>query len=496
MHTVHAMEQCIRPQLIVSSSAALSIAGCHHIGHPSNPAIMSAPLPPRPPLSTLRNCVNNVRQRGGDIPAHTIIRYAFTLAKKQNTELLWKLFGCTLYPGCMQYPEIQQMIDFVAACPALVVAGVQKTIEHIVLGAYMQKNPTLYTHSLAIIEHGAEVISTIADANVSMIVTRLQDGTIELFNRKTGKVLQLLTEQSHVINSMALSPDGGMLAVSENNTVRIWDTSTALLVYSLIGGVKKITSCMFSPHGNTLAVCEQNSIHLWNSKTASLLHKLIGHVNRIRTIAFSSDGSMIASASSWHTTCIWDTTTGALLHTLPNGRGKVFCITFSLDGSLLATLASNNTINLWDIKTGTLLKTLTGSAGFLHAMDCNHSGSIIATVSTNHFAQRWDTKTGRAHSLQQVEALLEPFIVFSPDGSLLISKTRDAIFIWDSEKGALRNTFTTGHIAPIDVVQYSPDGSVIVSMSRRDSTIRFWGYQSLCEALLAPEQAPVAPSAI
>jgi hypothetical protein len=134
------MEQCVAPQLRTNPRAVLSIAACHHIGHPSNPAVMSAPLPPRSPLLTLRNCVNNVRKRGNNIPAYAIIEYAFRLAKKQNTEFLWQLFGYTLYPGCTKHPEIQQMIDFVVTRPPLVVAGMQKKIKRIVFDAYRQNN--------------------------------------------------------------------------------------------------------------------------------------------------------------------------------------------------------------------------------------------------------------------------------------------------------------------------------------------------------------------
>ena len=139
MYTVHAMEQFIAPQLRVNPRTVLSAVAYHHIGHPSNPAIMSAPLPPRPLLSMLRNRVNNSRQRSSDIPAHAIINYAFALAKKQNTEPLWKLFGCTLYPGCMKHPEIQQMINFVMDQPSIVISGIPKKIDHIVFGAYIQK---------------------------------------------------------------------------------------------------------------------------------------------------------------------------------------------------------------------------------------------------------------------------------------------------------------------------------------------------------------------
>jgi hypothetical protein len=83
-------------------------------------------------------------------------------------------------------------------------------------------------------------------------------------------------------------------------------------------------------------------------------------------------------------------------------------------------------------------------------------------------------------------------VAFSPDGSLLISKSGDTVFIFDSKKGLLRTTFATGHAASMDIIQCSADGSLIASLSPRDGSTRLWGYRSLREALLT-EVAVVVP---
>ena len=64
-------------------------------------------------------------------------------------------------------------------------------------------------------------------------------------------------------------------------------------------------------------------------------------------------------------------------------------------------------------------------------------------------------------------------LVYSPDGSVLASGSRDrTIRLWNLETGELLHTLR-GHTDGINSVAFSADGSTIISGSR-DDTVRIW----------------------
>ena len=87
-----------------------------------------------------------------------------------------------------------------------------------------------------------------------------QDGTIRLWNTKTGTQLTTLEDHPESIGSIAFSLDGEMLAVTggrKNTSVGLWDVNTRKIVATL---EKKMLSVTFSPNGNTLVCANENEI--------------------------------------------------------------------------------------------------------------------------------------------------------------------------------------------------------------------------------------------
>ncbi|MYA70851.1 hypothetical protein F4Y19_12330, partial [Candidatus Poribacteria bacterium] len=64
----------------------------------------------------------------------------------------------------------------------------------------------------------------------------------------------LLTGHTWGMHSMALSPDGDILASgSEDTTIRLWDMQTGAHKKTLNGHTHRVYSVAFSPDGKTLA---------------------------------------------------------------------------------------------------------------------------------------------------------------------------------------------------------------------------------------------------
>jgi WD40 repeat protein len=72
-----------------------------------------------------------------------------------------------------------------------------------------------------------------------------------------------------------------------------------------------VQSVAFSPDGQLLASASYDqTIKLWNPATGALMHTLEGHSHWVESITFSPDGQLLASGSADQTIKLWDPATG------------------------------------------------------------------------------------------------------------------------------------------------------------------------------------------
>lgn len=92
------------------------------------------------------------------------------------------------------------------------------------------------------------------------------DGTIKLWDAVTG-ALQLTIQSDSVVESLAFSPDGRLLAAGggyDNHLVRLWDTQTGALLRVLDGHTHAVDYLSFSPDGRLLASASYDGeVRLW-----------------------------------------------------------------------------------------------------------------------------------------------------------------------------------------------------------------------------------------
>ena len=131
---------------------------------------------------------------------------------------------------------------------------------------------------------------------------------ISLQDAHTGAEKMRLTGHTWGIHSMALSPDGNILASgSEDTTIRLWDMHTGEHKKTLNGHKHRVYSVAFSPDGKTLASGSVDSdIRLWDPHTGEHKKTLMGHTNWVRSIAFSADGKTLVSGSDDGSVLIWE----------------------------------------------------------------------------------------------------------------------------------------------------------------------------------------------
>lgn len=102
-----------------------------------------------------------------------------------------------------------------------------------------------------------------------------------------------------------------------------------------------MNSVAYSPDGQALAVSDQNgAIYLWNTSADTLIATHHGD-----SFAWAPEGNILATGDDGNT-YLWNTTTETLIATLPKGMGEPKA--FAPYGNTLAT-DNGNYIYLWHL---------------------------------------------------------------------------------------------------------------------------------------------------
>ena len=228
------------------------------------------------------------------------------------------------------------------------------------------------------------------------------------------------------IASIAISPDGTMLAAGDGNPARVWDLVTGdelftkapggwlsqpafspdsvllalagesgtLSLYGRDGRLRAqlyaddgygLQDPTFSPDGTTIAVQQfsrdrpspDSPILLWDwrSDTTQVWPALNGE-----TPTYSPDGRQLASAPRTGGPAeVRDPASGELLHTLDGHTAPIVDFAYSPDGSLIATASLDGTARLWSADSGEPILRLPELPGEVTSVTFSPDGRHLAT---------------------------------------------------------------------------------------------------------------------
>ena len=304
----------------------------------------------------------------------------------------------------------------------------------------------------------------------------------------SGMVSALADWYEPGITDLTWSSNGQTLAIANTWGINLYDVISRNLTDSLSTKNQGTVSIAFSPDRKWLVAGVlqgsesegyYSNLELWIGPNWNYMGVLYGAQKGFSSMAFTPDSQIMAAAyasSVYDENAVdfWITSSWKIRDIL--FTGPVLVVAISNDGSLMATTPDRYAIKIWDLFEGELLSTWhTSFTGAVNTLEFSPTGLNMSSGHYDGILRVWDINTGEVIHTIDAESVVQS-IAYSPDGRIIAtggSYENGLIKLWDIGTGFLLHTLP-GHTSGVDHLEFSPDGTLLVSGSY-DGSIIIWG---------------------
>jgi WD40 repeat protein len=317
----------------------------------------------------------------------------------------------------------------------------------------------------------------------------------------------------HPVEALAVSPDKSAVAAGRGNEIHVFDATgkylRTLVDPRLTTPDKKpvkaahlavVDAMAYSPDGKLLASGSFQEVKLWDAKTRALLQTFPGFVDRVVALDFAPDGKLLATGGGAPTEegeiKLLEVPSGKVVREIKNGHSDtVFGVSFSPDGKKLATCGADKFVKVFEVPSGKLLKAFEGHTHHVLGVGWKSDGKLLASAGADNTIKIWDYEKGeQKQTIANAHAKQVTRLVFLAKKPEFVTCSGDqSVKMWNVDNGGNIRNFggSTDFLYALGV---SPDGAVLAA-GGADGVVRLYNGDTgaLVKALLPPGAEPAAP---
>ena len=343
------------------------------------------------------------------------------------------------------------------------------------------------------VEQESKINALALDGEGKKFVTGGEDGIVVVWSVKTQKRLLQLDHGDAMVNSVAFSPNGRLIATASNDAnayIKVWDAQSGKVV-------------------RELGAYDEPVLRTDGTDTGK--RRVIGHTREVLSVDFSPNGDLLLTSGRDKKAVVWNIENGLARTELQGHTYWVWAARFSSDGRKLVTAGQDGIANIWVDQTAPnkpgwsggvrKLPPFSGHDGPIYSADFSPDGKFVATGGDDRRVLVWKPEELKPFNYENIETNLSvvPKVEYialnghkasvrsvtfftrgsiSPNGgdasqTLVLSGGHDnTVKVWDLQTAKEITTFR-GHDSWVRSVVFSPDGKSVFSASH-DNKVKRW----------------------
>lgn len=225
---------------------------------------------------------------------------------------------------------------------------------------------------------------------------------VKFWDPESGALKQTLTGFSDRVVAMHYSPDGKYLATgggpaTEDGEVKIFEAASLKPVVELKSPHSDtVLGVCFSPDSTKLATCGADKfVKVWEVPSGKFLKSFEGHTHHVLDVGWKPDGKLLASGGADMALKVWDYEKGEQARTQPNAHAKqITRLVFVGKAGLFLTAGGDATVKLWNVDNGGNQRTYPGAADYLFAVAASADGKLVASGGEEGVLRIYNGDTG------------------------------------------------------------------------------------------------------
>ncbi|XP_026218366.1 apoptotic protease-activating factor 1 [Anabas testudineus] len=315
---------------------------------------------------------------------------------------------------------------------------------------WLNKSSVESLSRLVIHPHQGAVYSACFSHDGTRIASCGTSKTVKVFRSTSGEKLIEIPAHDDEVLCCAFSPDGHLIATcSSDRKVKVWNVERVKLLRVFEEEhQEQVNHCQFT---NTtrrllLATCSNDkflNVKVWNLNRPSSQNTMFGHFEPVSHCCFSPDDKYLSTSSNDGTVKLFEVSSANEWKTI-NVRSMfaendeevlVKCSTWTTDSKRIIC-AARNAVLVFDVETSDmLLEIRTNRLSMVQYCHACPTSNLLAIAFSNYAVELWDLEANKKMADCSGHLSWVQRVQFSPDGSQLLSCSYDqTIRLWETKK--------------------------------------------------------------